>query len=78
MSVVAIATWMYMNWLFWEMHILSSYYSGMRLAENKNLLTTGRFYRTVNCAVFTWIIQTVPFIFLFMVGYWREGMVIIN
>ncbi len=75
MSVVAIATWMYMNWLFTgdAYYFLNSYYSGMRLAETKIFLQQEDFWSSW-LRGFTWIIQAVPVYLLFASWVlWREG-----
>lgn len=66
MSVVTIATWMYMNWLFTgdAYYFLNSYYSGMRLAETKVFLQQEDFWSSW-VRGFSWIIQAVPAYLLF-------------
>ncbi len=80
MSVVLIATWMYMNWLFTgdAYYFINSYYSGMRLAETKIFLQQEDFWSSW-LGSFTWIIQVVP-VYLLVAGWvvWREQKWIIS
>lgn len=74
MSVVLIATWLYMNWLFTgdAYYFINSYYSGIRLAETKIFLQQEDFWSGW-LRSFTWLIQVVP-VYLLMAGWvlWRE------
>jgi 4-amino-4-deoxy-L-arabinose transferase-like glycosyltransferase len=61
MSLVLIATWLYMNWMFTgdAYYFLNSHYSGMRLAETKVFLQQEDFVNSW-WQSFAWLVQVVP------------------
>jgi hypothetical protein len=61
MSLVLIATWLYMNWMFTgdAYYFFNSHYSGMRLAETKIFLQQEDFTNSW-WQSFAWLVQVVP------------------
>ncbi len=74
MSLVFIATWLYINWLFTgdAYYFLNSSYSSLRLTETKAFLQQEGFWISWLLS-FTWIVQVVP-VYLLIVGWilWQD------
>lgn len=74
MSLVLIATWLYMNWMFTgdAYYFLNSHYSGMRLAETKVFLQQEDFVNSW-WQSFAWLVQVVP-VYLAIAGWtiWKS------
>jgi len=74
MSLVLIATWLYMNWMFTgdAYYFLNSHYSGMRLAETKIFLQQEDFFNSWWQSL-AWLVQVVP-VYLAIAGWtiWKS------